>query len=303
VDLSIVVVNWNTRELLRACLESIRETVDGLTYEAIVVDNASTDGSAELVRTAFPWVRLIVNQANLGFARANNQALHASRGRFVLLLNSDARLLGRAAAAMVELLEANPRAAAVGGKLLNPDGSFQSSYMDFPSLAGELLLLTGLSRWLLPPTYPSHAEAASHEPRQVDWVSGALLMVRRQALEDVGLLDERFFMYTEEVDWCFRMRRRGWAVHYLPAAEAIHHGGGSSGRVPRPKRAQLYASKWRYLRKHHSAGQARLYRGLVRLFSRLKLLAWFSTTLSPDPSRRALGREQVASYRYLLERF
>jgi hypothetical protein len=303
VDLSVSIVSWNTRDLLQRCLESVYGTIAGLEFEVLVVDNGSTDGSPEMVRCEYPRATLLANDANVGFARANNQAIRASSGRHVLLLNSDAVLLGHAAELMVRFLDAHPEVGAVGGMLLNPDGSFQSSYADFPELLGETLLLTGLSRWLLPATYPSYPEARSRETRPVDWVGGALLAARRQTLDDVGLLDEGYFMYSEEVDWCYRMKERGWAIYYLPEVRAIHWLGASYGRVPARRRAQLYHSKCRFLRKHRGWLQAAAYGLLVRAVSAVKLLAWLPRELSLDPASRDRARQQVASYRFLLANF
>ncbi|HEX5414457.1 MAG TPA: glycosyltransferase family 2 protein [Chloroflexota bacterium] len=303
MDLSVVVVSWNTRELLRSCLGSIEQTIHGLTYEVVVVDNGSTDGSGEMVEQEFPEAVLLRNNHNLGFARANNQAMRASRGRYILLLNSDATLQDRAAATLVQFLDANRAAGAVGGKLLNPDGTFQGSYADFPGLFGETLLLTGLSRWLLPSTYPSYPEARSRERRSVDWVSGACLAVRRRAIDAVGLLDEDYFMYSEEVDWCHRLKTAGWSIHYLPDARVIHRSGGTSRQVPKPKRAQLYRGKWLYFRKRRGWLYAVAFRVLVGAVSRLKLRAWWICNRVTNGSTRDRAGQNVESYRYLLANF
>jgi GT2 family glycosyltransferase len=303
VDLSIVVVSWNTSELLHACLASVEQLGVDLAWEALVIDNGSTDGSPELVEREFPTVRLIRNRQNLGFARACNQGIAASTGRYVLLLNSDAVLLERSAERMVALLDAHRSAAVVGGLLLHPDGRFQSSYADFPTLRSELLLASGLSRWLLRPTFPSYGPAESVSLRQVDWVGGALLLVRRTALERVGLLDERFYMYVEEVDWCLRFKQAGWQVLFLPAARALHHGGASARLRPEPIRARLYWSKWLYFRKHHGRLTAAVFRAGIVAASSAKLIAWLGPCLLASPDRRALAWRQVRSYRHLLARF
>ncbi|MHB1131358.1 MAG: glycosyltransferase family 2 protein [Chloroflexota bacterium] len=300
-DLSVIVVSYNTHDLLAACLRSVLGTANGLDCEVVIVDNGSTDGSELMVARKFPQAKLIRNRSNQGFARANNQAFELSSGRHVLLLNSDAALLDGAAQALVTFLDAHPEAAAAGGKVLNPDGTFQSSYADFPGLWGETLLLTGLSRRLLPRTYPSYPESQSLEQRRVDWVSGAFIALRRRALADVGLLDEDYFMYTEEVDWCYRARRRGWSICYLPEAQAIHWSGASARRVPERKRAQLYQSKWLFMRKHRDAGRALAYWLLVRGISGMKLVAWrLSRILSANPEARERARQNVVSYQYLL---
>ena len=303
IDVTVCIVNWNTRDLLRNCLRALDAGLGRLSVEVVVVDNGSTDGSVELVLEEFPLATLIRNERNQGFARANNQALARARGRYVLLLNSDAFVEASTLAALVEALDGEPRAGAAGGTLLNADGSFQHSYADFPGLLEETLLLTGLSRWLLRPGYPSYPESGSRRVQRVDWVSGALLMVRAAAIEQVGPLDEAYFMYAEEMDWCYRLRRARWLVVHVPGARAVHLGGGTSRRVPRPKRAQLYRSKWLFMRKHRGIVPATLFSLLVRGVSAAKLVVWALAGLSRDASRRDLARQHVASYRYLLASF
>ncbi len=300
IDLSVVVVNWNTRDLLCRCLASVYQTVTALQFEVLVVDNGSSDCSADLVSREFPTVKLILNPDNVGFARANNQAIRASAGRYILLLNSDAVLLDGAATRLIEFLETHPRAGIVGGKLLNPDGSFQASFFDFPGFGDELLLLTGLSRLLRPPTYPSHPEIESRVCRPADWVSGACLMARRAAVNAIGLLDEHFFMYSEEMDWCYRMNQGGWAVYFVPDATVLHGSGESYRRVPEQKRAHLYHGKLLYMRKHGGRWRATAFRLLIGAVSVCKLLAWLLASLGPDPALRERSRQHVASYRFLL---
>jgi N-acetylglucosaminyl-diphospho-decaprenol L-rhamnosyltransferase len=300
VDLSIVIVNWNTRELLRECLASAYGTIEELEYEVLVVDNNSNDGSAEAVATEFPQVRLIRNHDNVGFARANNQAIRVSRGRHVLLLNSDARLLPGTANAMVELLDRKPGVAIVGVQVLNPDGSFQASYSDFPSLVGELLLATKLARPLRGAAYPNYPLEQSQHERSTDWISGACLMARRAAVNEVGLLDESYFMYTEETDWCYRMRQAGWTVYYLAGSRVIHWGSQSSRRVPEPRRSLVYRSKWLFMRKHRGAAVAEVFRAALWAISALKLGLWAARSLHLDGTQRALARQHMRSYTLVL---
>ena len=300
LDLSAIVVSYNTSGLLASCLRSVGETATGLAYELIVVDNGSRDGSVEMVMRDFPHVRLIRNQDNRGFAAASNQAIRASLGRHVLLLNSDAALLPGTADRMVSFLDGHPQVGVVGGLLLNPDGSFQASYADFPGLSGELLLLTKLARVFRSPAYPSYPEEKSREPRAVDWVPGACLMARRAAIDAVGYLDEDYFMYAEETDWCYRMRQAGWLVYYLPDAKTIHWSGQSAGRAPERKRLQVYRSKWLFMRKHRGALAAATFRLVVRLASAAKLVAWALTAATPDRARRERALLHVRSYALLL---
>jgi len=303
MDLSIIIVSWNTRDLLLACLRSVYATIDNLKFEVFVVDNGSSDGSVESVRQAFPAVHLIENRENRGFAGANNQGIQVSVGRYVLLLNSDAELLPNAATSLVRFLDNHPATGIAGGMLLNPDGSFQSSYADFPGLLAETLLLTGLWRWLRPPSYPCYPEEQSREAREVDWVVGAFLLARREAIDQIGPLDEDYFMYSEEVDWCYRMKRGGWAIAYRPEARVLHAAGGTSRRVPERKRAQIYHSKWLFQKKHRGAWRALLFRSLVTVLSAAKLVVWFARGALASGEIRRRANQNVVAYRYLLANF
>jgi N-acetylglucosaminyl-diphospho-decaprenol L-rhamnosyltransferase len=251
MDLSIIIVNWNTRDLLADCLDSIAQTAGDLNVEVIVVDNASSDGSPAMLRQQFPQVHLIENRENVGFARANNQVIEQCRARYALLLNSDALLSANAAQTMLDLAEARPQAGIVGARLLNQDGSFQASHTPFPNLWQEFLILSGVGRMLYGPWYPSRGPEDNRGPQRVDYVEGACMLIRREAFEDVGRLDEGYFMYAEEVDLCYAMREKGWQVWYQPTAKVIHIGSGSS-RNRRPQReADLYRSRVRFFRKYY----------------------------------------------------
>jgi GT2 family glycosyltransferase len=256
-----------------------------------------------MVASDFSEAHLIRNAENLGFAVATNQAIRISRGRYILLLNSDALLLPGSVPGMVSFMDSHPKAGVVGGQLFNPDGSFQASYADFPDLFGELLLITKLAHAVYPRTYPSHPVAQSQQERVVDWVFGACLMARRDAVEAVGLLDEEYFMYTEETDWCYRMRQSGWLVHYLPSVRVIHWSGQSARKVPERKRSQLYRSKWLFMRKHRGRVTASAFRVAVLILSSLKLIAWALTCLWPGAALRGRGLQNVRSYVLLLSRF
>jgi N-acetylglucosaminyl-diphospho-decaprenol L-rhamnosyltransferase len=220
-QLSVVIVSWNTLALLRTCLQSVFETLNSIDFEVFVVDNASTDLSVLMVASEFPTVRIIANQENVGFARANNQALRVAGGRYVLLLNPDTLLLEGSVAQCLAFMANNPNTGVVGGELLNADGSFQSGYFEFPTLRSQVRALTGREyryymRW-----------KAQYSPipaiRAVDWVGGAFMLVRAEAMKSVGLMDERFFMFSEETEWCYRIRRAGWNIHYLSGAKIIHY--------------------------------------------------------------------------------
>lgn len=300
IDLSIIVVNWNTRDLLSKCLSSVYRTVTDLRFEILIVDNASTDGSCEMVRRRFPAVRLIENNKNVGFARANNQALEISRGRHILLLNSDTVVHSGALQAMCEFLDQNPQSGVVGAKLLNPDGSFQASYADFPTILSELLLLTKLYRLFHPSCFPSHSLAESQQVTEADWVPGACLMIRRETLKQVGGLDEDYFMYSEEVDWCWRVKENGWKVIYLPDAEISHWGGQSINQIPLHKRARVYGGKLLFFRKHQ--GHAALFLAVLLISSVLKIAVWGPGLLVPSQQVRSRASQSIRSYRMMIRK-
>ena len=268
VDLSVSIVSYRTPAMLRQCLESISAERTGLTIEVAVVDNASGDGSAEMVAEQFPWVRLIRNQRNRGFAAAHNQALRRASGRYWLVLNSDAAPLPGALRTLVDFLDVHPGMAVVGPRLRYPDGTVQPSRRRFPTLATLFLESTQLQRFS--PSNPVLrryyiADRSDDEPQDVDWLVGACLCVRAAAGQQVGLFDERFFMYSEELDWCRRFRAAGWRVVYVPAAEVIHFEGGSSRLDLAARDRRFQASKLRYAAKWHGAWVAAALRAYLVL--------------------------------------
>jgi N-acetylglucosaminyl-diphospho-decaprenol L-rhamnosyltransferase len=270
MDLSVAIVNWNTRGLLAECLASIYQHPPDCAFDIWVVDNASTDGSVEMLAEKYPAVHAVANAENVGFARANNQAIALSTGRYVLLFNSDAAATPGSLGALVSLAQVQPRAAIVGARLLNPDGSFQAGGTPFPTLWRELLILSGAGRLFFGRWYPSAGSQVELGPHRVDYVEGACLLVRREAIQAVGGMDEGYFMYAEEVDWCMAMKCAGWQVWYQPEARIIHHGGASS-RSRRPQReADLYRSRVRFFRKWYGAGAARLLKVLILSFTAVK---------------------------------
>jgi len=252
LDLSILIVSWNTRELLAQCLRSVYGSAGELTLEIVVVDNGSEDGSVEMVRRDFPQVRLVANDENKGFVRANNQALAMCRGRYVLLLNSDTKVLPGSLEKPVQFLDEHPNAGIVGVRLLNPDGSFQASYTPFPTLRQEFLILSGLGRWLIRPAFPSHGTQADRGAQRIEgYIEGAYMMARSDAVDQIGAMDEHIFMYAEDVDWCYRFHRAGWEVWYLSAAPIVHYGGQSSKQRQGRMEAELYRSRVYFFRKHY----------------------------------------------------
>jgi GT2 family glycosyltransferase len=225
VDVSVIVVNWNTLGLLRDCLRSIEAQKSNLSCDVIVVDNGSTDGSADMVEAEFPNVHLIRNQVNRGYAPGNNQGLAVAGGRYALLLNSDTVLLDSAIEKSVAFAESHPEAAVVGCRTIYPDGRLQHNCLLFPSLLNLALSLTYLARLFPRNRFFGRARLTwwdYESPREVDAVAGCFMLVRRCAIDEVGPMSESFFMYCEEFEWCWRFRRAGWRVVYTPDAVIVH---------------------------------------------------------------------------------
>lgn len=273
MDLSIIIVNWNTKDLLVQCLESIFRTVRGSDLEVFVVDNGSTDGSGRVVKEKFPEVKVIENQENVGFAEANNQALRISKGKYLLLLNPDTQVKEKAIEGLVSFMETHPRAGISGAQLLNSDGSKQNSIANFPSLATELLNKSFL-RWLFPKKFPGK-ERDYPEPIEVDSVIGACMVVRRDALEQVGLLDEDYFIFLEETDWCYRMKRAGWKIYHIPQAQVFHFQGKSAETVKKRARVEFYRSRYHLFKKNR--GHLQWFLLLIGLMIRLGVELIFIT--------------------------
>lgn len=247
-DLSFVIVNWNTKDLLLACLQSVFDTVSGLDFEVWVVDNGSKDGSVEAVAEFYPQVNLIANETNRGFAAANNQAFEQMNGRYALLLNSDAILTPGAVDQLYHFMEKTPGAGMACGQLLNPDGTLQNSFAPFPCI-WTLLANESLLRLLLPRRFPPKT-IGGDRPVPVDSCIGACMVVRGTAMERVGFFDEGFFFFLEETDWAYRMREDGWEVYFVPSARIFHHQGASIGVTARGRK-MFYRSRYLYLKKWH----------------------------------------------------
>lgn len=264
-DVSIVVVNYNTRELLASCLESLYATIAGISFEVWVVDNASSDGSIEMVGERFPAVKCIRNDANLGFARANNRAISQSTGRYIVLLNSDTVMTPSALTTITTFMDVHPDVAVCGGQLLNRDGTLQNSIANIPTLATELLNKSLLRR-LFPRRYPGK-ELQVTTPIEVESIIGACMVVSRKAIEQVGMLDERYFFFLEETDWCLSMRKAGWKVCFHPEARIFHLQGASAKKVFVPARIEYWKSRYLFFRKHRTRTVLRVLKTglLVRL--------------------------------------
>jgi hypothetical protein len=251
LEISVIIVNWNTKDLLLGCLKSVFQTIHGIPFEVWLVDNGSTDGSVQSSTAAYPAIKVIRNDRNLGFAAANNQAFQRMTGRYALLLNTDAALTDGAVEALYGFMETHPQTALACGQLLNEDGSKQNSIANFPSLL-TLLSNETVLRTLLPGRFPSKRREYT-APIEIESCIGACMMARKKAMEEVGFLDERFFFFFEETDWAFRMKRAGWQVYFVPQARIFHRQGQSVGHGANSRKI-FYRSRYLYFRKWHSRG-------------------------------------------------
>lgn len=287
-DVSLIIVSWNARRYLLDCLGSIPAGLSRYGGETLVVDNLSTDGGPREVEACYPQVKLIRNQENLGFAKANNIGIRASRGRYVCLVNSDVTLLPGCLDRLIEFMDAHPHIGIVGPKILNPDRTLQASCWDFPSVPGALRRTLALDsaqarvRRHLPLPATNGPEATA---QQVEVLSGCCLLIRRRALDQVGLLDEGFFMYDEDVDLCRRFHEARWRVVYYTGAQAIHAGGASSANAPVRFFLELQKADLRYWAKHHGPLGKGFYRLNTLLHHLLRLIPQ-SFLYLVRPSRR-----------------
>ena len=254
IDLSIVIVSWNVVDLLKKCLTSIFMHQNDLAIEVFVVDNASKDEALEMVKKEFPSVKLIVNEKNHGFARANNQAIKQSRGKYVLLLNPDTEIQENALKNTLDYMEKDETIGITGCRLLYPDKTIQLSVRRFPTLYAMFIIMLKIHNFFPELVDEYYAlDFDYYQAGDVDQLMGAFFMIRRQLIEDVGLLDEKFFYWYEEVDYCRRAKKANWRVAYFPGAEVVHYGSESFKQVLTLKRQKvLNASILHYFRKHHS---------------------------------------------------
>ncbi|MEI8305979.1 MAG: glycosyltransferase family 2 protein [Chloroflexales bacterium] len=275
LDLSIIIVSWNVRDLLIRALECVYATVQRSSFEVIVLDNASSDDSVAVVRERFPAVRMIVNQENIGFGRANNQGAAIAHGRYLLLLNPDAFVHTDTVDRLVAFMDTHPDAGSAGCKLLYEDGSLQRSVTAFPTVLTELYTTLGLDR-----AFPQHPAFGHYkltywnmdDQRPVDALMGACLILRRSVIDQIGLFDEQFFMYSEEVDLCYRLRRAGWKNYFIPDVTATHIWGGSSRLVPQTTFLRLFRSRVQFFRKHYGSASVAAYKLVLLAASAMRVI-------------------------------
>jgi len=270
--LSIIIVNYNTKDLLVQCLSSIFKHLVDLDFQIIVIDNYSQDESVKEVEIRYPKVKLFANTTNKGFAKANNQGLREMGGEFALLLNPDTIVREEAIDKMVEFMKENDDVGILGPKIINPDGSLQASAFSYPTLIDDIIL--GFhSNLFFTGKFISHYHSRLYHlpdhPFRVDWVSGACLMIRKKTIEDIGLLDERFFLFAEDLDWCLRAKNGGWKVIYFPRACIVHYGGQSTKKNLQIKIWSFYFKRFYFAKKY----RGRFSMGFLKFVSFFELLA------------------------------
>lgn len=296
--ISVVIVNWNTRELLARCINNFKTSVPDIALEFIVVDNGSADGSREMVKQEFPHVKLIESDENLGFAKGNNVGVEKSSAEFVLLINTDAFGKSNFLSQMLSVMEQNPTCALVGAQLRNADGTFQASHTPFPNLGQEFLGISGLGTRLLPGNYPSRPPQEDRGPQRIDWLEGACMLIRKTAFEQINGFDEGYWMYSEDTDLCYRLHAAGWECWYQPAAIVTHISAGSSRSDLTKQVAQMYQSRVRFYRKFYGRIPAlALKLMIITIIAIKRLIQSVVRTLT----RKTIGREQV-SLRFLNEK-
>jgi GT2 family glycosyltransferase len=304
VDVSVVIVSWNTRDLLRDCLRSIFQETRSTSFEVIVVDNASRDSTAEMIVTEFPTVKLIENRDNRGFAAANNQGIRESAGRYVLLLNPDTVVLDRAINRCIGFADLHPDVGVVGCQVLLDETNIQKTGFAFPTVWNLSLALSGLSRMFSKAKFMRTADMGwwgRDDERDLDVISGMFMLIRREALNEVGLLDEAYFVFAEETDLCLRLARAGWRRVFTPSCRIIHVCGGnkSTDQVHAKMFVQLQKSTLIFFRKNRGATSAAAVKALYVASNFARAVGWYGqSVLKRDVGRRSKAAAALAALRY-----
>lgn len=290
MDVSIIIVAWNVRKLVYDCLKSVYDETKGIDFEVIYVDNASEDGSVEMVRREFPKVRIIKNSENMGFIKANNQGIEIAQGRYVLLLNSDTIVLDNAIAKTVRFADNHADAAVVGCRVLNPDRSLQRACFMYPSVLNMFLSATYLYK-IFPRNKFFGRERMTwwdfDEVREVETVCGCYSLVRKGAIDEVGVMDPTYFVYGDDPDWCYRFKKTGWKVLFTPEPKIIHLGGQTTKQKTRQFRWQLHGSILIFMRLHRSKVSFRIACFLTSMFFLLRVPYWLCAGLASKENRKS----------------
>jgi len=305
IDLSIVIINWNTLDMTRECLQSLYASLQRtpeVSTEVILVDNASSDGSADMVAAEFPEVVLIRNATNRGFAAANNQGFELSQGQQILLLNSDTLCHGTVIADSVRWLDQHPQAGAMGCRVLNTDGTVQLTCSKYPTIASLLLLTSGLWKLSWPRVlgYYQMSNWQRDSIREVDVISGCYLLVKRSILDGVGYLDESFFFFGEETDWCHRMRKAGWKLFFAPVGEITHHGSVSAKKLNHKRDILLSEATVRLHKKHSGRLAAVVAYTIIAGFNLSRAIFW---SIAARTQKKASSRERAMHFRGVLANY
>lgn len=306
IKISIVIVSWNTKDILADCLDSLMPLAKSLEQkklgmQTIVVDNNSSDGTVELLRDSYPWVELFDLKENLGFPGGNNFGFSHGQGEYMLMLNPDTIVHGDAIEQLMTYMDSNPHVGAVGSRLLNADGSLQESCYPRPTLRRELWRLLHMDKLLHYGIYDMKNWSVS-ESRSVDVLMGACILTRSTIIESIGGMDEEFFMYSEEVDLCRRMQLAGWEIHWLPQAVVTHLGGQSTKLVKTEMFLRLYESKLLYFNKNHGLMAARLYKIILFISSLPRLVLMPLSWLPRSHQRRDSMKSLASQYWQLIQK-
>lgn len=315
IDITVSIISYNTKDLLRACLNSIYRNREGIDYGIIVVENNSSDGSADMVRARFPKVKLIINRENVGFARANNQVIKRSKGKYILLLNSDTVVISDAIRKMVDFMDNHPEAGVVGCRKLNPDLTVQPSVSTLPAAWTTFLSFFGVKRLLTSPqqrklvakffgpflgksigSYLDWYLKDDRKVRSVDFVTGACFLIRRETIEQVGLLDENFFMYLEDADWCRRIKQEGWGIYIYENAQVIHGVGETFRRGGDIISLERCRSRYYYFQKHHGRKSVLFLKIIIISALLLRGIGLLSLYLLSNNRKKDFVKRRLKSY-------
>lgn len=302
IDVTVIIVNWNTKELLLACIESIKEQTRETSFEIIVVDNASTDGSQDALRRTLPDVRLIENKENLGFAKASNIGIQASSGTYICLVNSDVEVKSGCIDRMKRYMDEHTDIGILGPKMYYPEGRVQPSCKRFPTLWGQLCESIGLSslfKQLKIFSSETMLYFAHDKTCSVDCLVGAFWLVRRSSLDAVGLLDEDFFFYSEDIDWCTRFRAHDFKVVFFAEAEIVHHHGGSSAGIISKNYTQLRRAKLQFWKKYHGSVSLLCLRCIMILQQIRRIGLYMGLYMLNNAEKEKFGQELTKSFNCL----
>jgi GT2 family glycosyltransferase len=305
-SISIVIVTWNCKRFLQECLDSLVDYRRDQQTEIIIVDNASADGTPELVRDSYPEVTLIQSNENLGFTKGNNVGIRRASGEYVLLINPDVNVLHGCIDKMLAYMQQNPRIGLLGPRMLGADGKSDRSYMGAPTLWNLFCRALALDA-LFPKSKLFGGFLMFYFDRnqiaEVDILNGWFWMTRREALDQVGLLDENLFMYGDDLDWSKRFRDAGWKVVYFPEAEAVHYGGGTTARAPIRFSVEMQKANFQYWQKNYGKTSQFMYRSIIALHQLIRLIGYSLSFLNPATNRgdaRAKLRRSAACFQWAI---